>query len=160
MSKISRILIAQTTENKALQNFLDPGSCVGVEVGPNGTGGGFWIVKWDHDPAFLAIWDIKFKSWETLLCRLQKRSRTWKLEGGSAWKVPIGCEKTMKSNAPILQIRQRARREVTGRRANTYSQKRLAQCLPHPDGERISWKTRESPKRYPFLLIQRTRRCL
>lgn len=41
MSKISLILIAQTTENKALQNFLDPGSCVGVEVGPNGTGGGF-----------------------------------------------------------------------------------------------------------------------
>lgn len=41
MSKISPILIVRTIEIKALRNVHDPGNCVGVGVGLQGTGGGF-----------------------------------------------------------------------------------------------------------------------
>lgn len=134
------------------------GSSVGVEGGPNGIGGGFWIVRWDHDPAFLAIWDMNIKSWETLFCSLQKRSWTWKLERVSAWKAPIESKKTIKSNVPILQMWL-----MCGEKSLAWGWIVIAGCacqyLLHSKDEGISWMTREFLRRYPLFLIQRIK-CL
>ena len=93
MSKISLILTTQTLETAAWQHLFDPWSCVG---------GVLWIVRWES-PCVLGCVDVNFKSWATLFCSLQKRSRAWKL-GVDVWKDRMESEMTIQFL--ILQVRQ------------------------------------------------------